>query len=106
MRGSKGVVAAVLVVAVLAVAGGGGWYASVPHTAQQQFAYGQKLEKQLKGDALTKNAAELGPELDNVVEQYRKVGAKYGKSDTAAEALKRAQGNSPQAAPTLVEAKR
>jgi tetratricopeptide (TPR) repeat protein len=89
MRGKKGVVAAGLVVAVLAAAGGGVWYASVPHNAEQQYAYAEKLEKQLQGDALTKTTTEVTPELDNVAEQYKRVGAKYGKSDKGAAALKR-----------------
>ncbi|HVX85654.1 MAG TPA: M1 family aminopeptidase [Phycisphaerae bacterium] len=88
MRGSKGVVAAGLVVAVLAAAGVGVWYASVPHTAEQQFAYADKLEKQLRLDALSKSAADVAPELDKVVKAYEKVGT-YGKSEKGAEALER-----------------
>lgn len=89
MRGKKGVVAAVMVAAVLAAAGGGVWYASVPHTAEQQYAYAEKLEKQLQGDALTKTTTEVAPELESVTEQYKRVGVRYGKSDKGAAALKR-----------------
>jgi tetratricopeptide (TPR) repeat protein len=89
MRVSKSVVAAVLVVVILALGGGVVWYLSVPHTAEAQFAYAEKLEKALRGDALTKSPKELEPQTTEVEEQYHRVGKRFGKSPKAAEALKR-----------------
>ena len=89
MRVSKSVVAAVLVVVILALGGGVLWYVSVPHTAEAQFAYAEKLEKALRGDALMKSPKELEPQIAEVEEQYRRVGTRFGKSPKAAEAIKR-----------------
>ncbi len=89
MRGAKLIVAVVSVLLVLAVAGGAVWYLSTPHTAEAQFQYAEKLEKVVRGDALTKSVKELSPAIERVADEYRKVGAKYGKSKFAAEGLKR-----------------
>jgi tetratricopeptide (TPR) repeat protein len=89
MRVSKSVVAAVLVVVILALGGGVLWYLSVPHTPEAQFAYAEKLEKALRGDALTKSPKALEPQVAEAEEQYRRVGTRFGKSPKAAEALKR-----------------
>ena len=89
MRTAKMVVAALLVLLVLAGAGGVVWYLNTPHTAEQQFAYAEKLEKKLYGESVSKSARELGPQIDEVAREFRKVGEKYGKSAKAAEGRKR-----------------
>ena len=49
MRAGKIVLALVMVVLVLGVGGGvSGWF-SVPHSAEEQFAVAEKLEKKLRG---------------------------------------------------------
>ncbi len=89
MGSGKRIVAAVLVLLVLGIGAGVIWYVSVPHTAEEQFAYAEQLEKTLRGDALTKTPKELGAEIDRVVEQYRRVGSRFGKSEKGAEGIKR-----------------
>jgi TolA-binding protein len=89
MRTTKVIVAALSVVLVLALAGGAVWYLNTPHTAEDQFAYAEKLEKKLRGDALTKSIKELVPQIDETTAEYRKVGSKYGLSAKAAEGLQR-----------------
>src|SRR5271170_5267332 len=89
MRASKMIVAAVLVILVLAIGGGVVWYVSVPHTPEAQFAYAEKLEKKLQGDALTQSPKELEGEVQQVEEQYRRVGTRFGANPKAAEGLKR-----------------
>ena len=110
MRAGKWVWLAVIAVALIAVGGGGWWYFTVPHTAEAQFAYAEKLEKTLRGDAATKSgqAAEFQLRIAQVIEQYRRVGTRFGKSPKAAEALNRIAGiqetiagDSPKAIETL-----
>src|SRR4051812_45475958 len=88
MRGSKW--ALVAVVAILFIAAGSGlwWYIAVPHTPEAQFAYAQKLDKALRGDAATKSPKELQPQIDNTIDQYLRVGTRFGPGPKAAEALK------------------
>ncbi len=89
MRVNKSIVAGLLVVLVLALGAGVVWYVSVPHTAEAQFTYAEKLEKALRGDALTKSPKELEPQVAATVEQYHRVGTRFGKSAKAADAIKR-----------------
>ena len=88
MRAGKWALVAIVAVLLVAIAGGVYWYTSVPHTADAQFAYAEKLEKKLKGDAATKSVAELGPDIQETIEQFRRVGTRFGKSPKAAEGLK------------------
>ena len=89
MSAGKVIVAVVLVILVLAIGGGVVWYITVPHTAEAQFAYAEKLEKKLRADALTQTAQQLKPEIDATEEQYRRVGTRFGASDKAAQGLVR-----------------
>jgi TolA-binding protein len=89
MRAGKWALVAIIAVVVLVVGGGILWYASVPHTPEAQFAYAETLEKKLKGDAATRNITELTLEMNDTVEQYRRVGTRFGKNPKAAEGLKR-----------------
>ncbi|MGN6370790.1 MAG: M1 family aminopeptidase [Phycisphaerae bacterium] len=89
MSPGKIIVAAVLVLLVLAIGGGGVWYITVPHTPEAQFAYAEKLEKKLRADALTQTPAQLKPAIDATDEQYRRVGTRFGRSDKAAQGLVR-----------------
>ncbi len=63
---SKTIVAVMLVVLLLTAAAGLVWYVSVPHTPEAQFAYAEKLEKTLRGDALTKSPKELEGQIAQV----------------------------------------
>src|ERR1700712_3037252 len=89
MRVSKSIVAAGLVILLLAIGAGVVWYISVPHTPEAQFAYAEKLERPLRGNALTKGPKDLEPQVAQTDEQFRRVGSRFGKSPKAAEGLKR-----------------
>jgi TolA-binding protein len=89
MRRSPWALVAVIAMLFLAAGGGLWWYMAVPHTPEAQFAYAQKLEKALRGDAATKSAKELQPEIDETIEQYRRVGTRFGANPKAADGLKR-----------------
>jgi tetratricopeptide (TPR) repeat protein len=88
MGSKKGLVAGGLVVLILAVAGGVVWYVSVPHSAEEQFARAEKLEKDLRSDAKVKTPEQVAPQTDETIQQYRKVAA-WGKPEKTVEALKR-----------------
>ena len=85
---SKSIIAVMLVVLLLGAAAALVWYVSVPHTPEAQFAYAEKLEKTLRGNALTKSPKELEPQIALVDEQYRRVGSRFGKNAKASEAIK------------------
>ena len=90
MSPGKIIVAVVLVILVLAIGGGVVWYITVPHTAEAQFAYAEKLEKKLRADALTQTPQQLKAEIDATEEQYRRVGTRgLGRSDKAAQGIVR-----------------
>ncbi len=89
MNAKKLILIAVGMFLVLAIGGGVMWYMNMPHTAEAQFAVAERMEKVLRGDALTKTAKELQPAIDAACEAYRKVGKDYGKSAKEAEGLKR-----------------
>ena len=89
MRASRWILLVIVVFVLLAGGGGVWWYVSVPHTAEAQFAYAEKLEKELRGDAVTKTGKELQEKIEMTIEQYRRVGTRFGKSPKAAEAVKR-----------------
>ncbi len=91
MRASRWVLLGAVVV-VLLLGGGVWWYVSVPHTPEAQFAKAAQMEKELRAEALTKKPAELQAKIDEVVEQYRRVGTRFGKNPKAAEALKKIAG--------------
>jgi TolA-binding protein len=89
MRAGRWVVAAVVVLLLALIGGGVWWYVAVPHSPEAQFAYAEKLEKTLRGDAATKALADLRPEMIDTIEQYRRVGTRFGKNPKAAEGLRR-----------------
>ena len=89
MRASRWILLIIVLVVLLAGGGGLWWYMSVPHTAEAQFAYAEKLEKELRGDAVTKTGKELQEKTEITIEQYRRVGTRFGKSAKAAEGVKR-----------------
>ena len=81
-----------IVLGVLVILAGGGaiwWYISVPHTAEAQFALADAAEKELRVEAGAKSPADLALKIDEVLNLYRQVGVKFGKSPKAAEAQKR-----------------
>ncbi len=78
----------VSVLVVLILAGGAAWYVSVPHTAEEQFARAEKLEKDLRADAKLKTPEQVKPALDKTIEEFRKV-EKFSKPAKTVEALKR-----------------
>ena len=89
VMGKRGVTLLVVAVAMLLILASGGvwWYTSVPHTAEAQFAVAEKLEKGLRAEAVTKTVGELTQKIEETIEQYRRVGGRFGKSPKAAEAL-------------------
>src|SRR4051812_49982283 len=72
MRRSNWLLIGVAVVVLLAAGGGAWWYASVPHTAEAQFAAAEKVEKELRAEAVTKTGKDLQPKIDDAVGQYRR----------------------------------
>jgi len=85
----KTLVAIGLTLFLIAAGGGIAWYMVTPHTPEEQFAYAEKLEKQLRGEALTRGPRELVPQIEKVAEEYRKVETRFGVNPKAAEAHKR-----------------
>src|SRR4051812_9214204 len=83
MRRSNWLLIGVAVVLLLAAGGGAWWYASVPHTAEAQFAAAEKVEKGLRAEAVTKTGKDLQPKIDEALEQYRRVWTKYGRGTVA-----------------------
>lgn len=85
MRNKK-LVAAVLTLLMLVIGAGVVWYLVTPQTADAQFAYAQKLERTLRGDAVTKGLEQVRPQMEKTVRAYEAVEGRFGKSDKAAEA--------------------
>src|SRR3954447_1316391 len=85
----KGLLIGAIAVVLLLLGGGIWWYIAVPHSPEQQFAAAEKLETELRAEAVSKSAKELAPKIEATVELYRRVGTRFGKNPKAAEALKR-----------------
>src|SRR5947209_2794926 len=90
--GSRKIWFAAILMVMLVAAGGVWWYVSVPHTPEQQFAAAEKLEKTLRTAAVSKTPQELAPQIEQTIEQFRRVWTRFGtgaKNPKAAEAMKR-----------------
>ncbi len=88
----KNATVALLVAGVIVLLLGGGgvwWYVSVPHTAEAQFAHAMKMETELRGEAVSQSPADLAAKIAATVDDFNKVGVRFGKSMKAAEADKR-----------------
>src|SRR5438094_494188 len=83
MRRSSWLLIGVAVIVLAVAVGGVWWYASVPHTAEAQFAAAEKVEKEMRAEAVTKTGKDLQPKVDEAIEQYRRVWTKYGKGVVA-----------------------
>ncbi len=79
------------IIAVLALVLGLGvrWYIITPHTPEAQFAAAEKMERELRGEAVSKSAKDLAPKIEATIEQYRRVWTRFGKNAKAPEALQR-----------------
>jgi TolA-binding protein/peroxiredoxin len=92
MRASRWVLLGVILVALVLLGGGIWWYVAVPHTPEAQFAKAEKLEKDLRAQAVTRKLPELQPLVEDTIEQYRRVGSRFGKNPKVPEALKKIAG--------------
>jgi len=90
MRNLKMMVAVGLVLLIAAAVGSVAWYLLVPHTAEAQFAYAEKLDQQVRAESVSKSLEEITPALRKAVDHYERVESRFGRSPKAAEALARA----------------
>lgn len=72
--------------ALVCIAVSAAWVLSLPRTPEEQFAAGEKLETQVRGDLLVKSASELEPKIQKTIAEYEKVGKRFGAGPKAAAA--------------------